>query len=98
MPTTTSEGSSACTATISCSWATPWTPSGIRSLASTFPSESHHAHVVMRFRPVDPDEDHAPSSRLGLEPGGVRGALMDQCSDGTTSHQPSAPPPGGGTI
>src|SRR5439155_27139670 len=32
-----------------------------------------------------------PPSLDDLEPGGVRGALMDRCSIGTTSHQPSAP-------
>src|SRR5205814_6788642 len=32
----------------------------------------HHAHVVVGFRPVDPNVDHAPSFRFGpsVEPGG----------------------------
>lgn len=42
----------------------------------------HDARVVVALCPVDPHEDHVPSFPLDddLEPGGVRGALMDQCS------------------
>jgi hypothetical protein len=47
----------------------------------------------MLLRPIDPYEDHQPSSRFtgsGISPEEIGGALMDQCSYGTTSHEPSA--------
>src|SRR4051812_6328185 len=52
----------------------------------------------MGLGPVIPDEQHRATALLQIgitapNPGGEdRGDLMDQCSRGTTSHRPSAPP------
>ena len=65
------------------------------------PALVHHRHVVVGLGPVDAHEDHGPSLGLPLcsEPEEVRGDLMDQCSTGTPSHQPSdSSPTGRGTL
>jgi len=64
----------------------------------------HHQHVVVGLGPIDAHEDHLlclplDSTMRSLEPREDRGDLMDQCSDGTPSHQPSiSSPTGRGTL
>jgi hypothetical protein len=51
-----------------------------------------HRDIVMGFGPIVPNEDH-PAPLLDAfqpEPEKNLSDLMDQCSNGTTSHQPSA--------
>src|SRR2546429_7541283 len=97
MPTSTSAGSSACSATMACRRASPLHPIRHPALGQRHPPFVEHADVVVAFRPVDPHEDHSPPPlRRPVSPEGTRGALMDQCSRHVIPPAVSFPSPTGG--
>jgi hypothetical protein len=70
----------------------PYPRKALRQSSNRYPVAItvHQMHVVMVFRPVIANENHCPASfglTLTSSEEHLGGDLMDQCSNGTTSHE-----------